>query len=157
MGKITDELVALIMKQLQDRGIVVWHDPEHAYADVVSQLDQSETTVLRYERSFFDLRHRLEPLLEFLDEDGRFQANLETPPRLLLYVPVDRTKTQHALIEAEAAWVVIEPGASPWQRNTRLKVLAERVFRGMAPDQASAIASEVEAGRRTLAELDPST
>jgi hypothetical protein len=154
MGKITDELVALIMKQLQDRGIVVWYDPEHAYADVVSQLDQPGTTVLRYEGSFFDLRHRLEPLLEFLGEDGRFHANLETPPRLLLYVPVDRTKTQHALIEAEAARVVMEPGASPWQRNTRLKVLAERVFKGIAPDQASAIAAEVEAGRRTLAELD---
>jgi hypothetical protein len=154
MGKVTEELVALITKQIQDHGIVVWYDPEQAYGDVVGQLHFPETTVLRYQGSFFDLRHRLEPLLEFLDEDGRFHANIETPPRLLLYVPVDRTKTQHALIEAEAAGVVMEPGASPWQRNTRLKVLAERVFKGIAPDQASAIASEVEAGRRTLADLD---
>src|SRR5262245_12385612 len=154
MGKITDELVALIMKQLQDHGIVVWYDPEHAYGDVVSQLDQPGTTVLRYEGSFFDLRHRLQPLLEFLDEDGRFHANLENPPRLLLYVPVDRTKTQHAMIEAEAAGVVMEPGASPWQRNTRLKVLAERAFKGIAPEQAISVASEVGAGRRTLAELE---
>ena len=48
----------------------------------------------------------------------------------------------------------MEPGGSPWQRNTRLKVLAERVFKGIAPDRASAIAAEVDAGRRTLAELD---
>ena len=48
----------------------------------------------------------------------------------------------------------MEPGGSPWQRNTRLKVLAERVFKGIAPDRAGAIAAEVEAGRRTLAELD---
>ena len=38
--------------------------------------------------------------------------------------------------------------------HTRLKILAERVFKRIAPDRASAIATEVEAGRRTLAELD---
>jgi hypothetical protein len=154
MGKVTEELSALITKQVQDHGIVVWYDPDLAYGDVVNQLHLPETTVLRYQGSFFDLRHRLEPFLEFVDEDGRFQANIETPPRLLLYVPVDRTKTQHALIEAEAAGTVMEPGGSPWQRNTRLKVLAERVFKIIAPDRASVIAAEVEAGRRTLAELD---
>ena len=73
---------------------------------------------------------------------------------MLLYVPIDRAETQHALIEAEAAGVVMEPGGSPWQRNTRLKVLAERVFKRIAPDRANAIAAEVDAGRRTLAELD---
>src|SRR3989442_10171216 len=48
----------------------------------------------------------------------------------------------------------MEPGGRPWQRNTRHKVLAERVFKRIAPGRASAIAVEVEAGRRTLAELD---
>jgi hypothetical protein len=67
---------------------------------------------------------------------------------------LDRSKLQHALSEAEAAGVVMEPDGSPWQRNTRLKVLAEGVFKSIAPDRASAIAAEVEAGRRTLAELD---
>lgn len=154
MGKVTEELVVLITKQLQDHGIVVWYDPDLAYGDVVNQLYLPETSVLRYQGSFFELRHRLEPFLEFVDEDGKVHPHIETPPRLLLYVPVDRTKTQHALIEAEAAGAVMEPGGSPWQRNTRLKVLAERVFKRIAPDRASAIAAEVEAGRRTLAELD---
>ena len=154
MGKVTEELVALITEQIQDHGIVVWYDPEQAYGDVVDQLQLPETSVLRYEESVFQLRHRLEPLLEFVDDDGRVHANIETPPRVLLYVPRDHSKLQHALIEVEAAGVVMEPGASPWQRNTRLKVLAERVFKGIAPDRASAIGAEVEAGRRTLAELD---
>ena len=154
MGKVTEELVALITKEIQDHGIVVWYDPDLAYGDVINQLHPPETTVLRYEDSVFQLRHRLEPFLEFVDDDGRLRANIEAPPRVLLYVPLDRSKLQHALIEAETAGVVMEPGVSPWQRNTRLKVLAERVFKGMAPDQASAIAAEVDAGRRTLAELD---
>jgi hypothetical protein len=154
MGKVTEELVALITKQIQDHGIVVWYDPERAYGDVVDQLQQPETPVLRYEGSVFALRHRLEPFLEFVDDVGRPHPNIDTPSRVLLYVPLERTNTQHALIEAEVAGVVMEPGGSPWQRNTRLKVLAERVFKGIAPDRASAIAAEVEAGRRTLAELD---
>jgi hypothetical protein len=71
-----------------------------------------------------------------------------------VYVPRDRAATEQTLVEAEAAGVVMEPGASPWQRNTRLKVLAERVFKRIAPDRAAAVAAEVAAGRRTLAELD---
>ena len=38
MGKVTEELVALITKQIQDHGIVVWYDPEHTYGDVIDQL-----------------------------------------------------------------------------------------------------------------------
>jgi hypothetical protein len=154
MGKVTEELVALISRQIQDHGIVVWYDPEHAYDDVVNQLHPPETTVLRYEGSVFALRHRLEPFLEFIDDHAIIRATIDTPPRVLLYIPLDRSQLQQALIEAEAAGVVMEPGGSPWQCNTRLKVLAERVFKGIAPDRASAIAAEVEAGRRTLAELD---
>jgi hypothetical protein len=154
MGKVTEELVALITKQIQDRGLVVWYDPGQEYGDVVDQLSLPETTVSRYQSSFFDLRHLLEAFLEFVDTAGQFCTNIETPPRVLVYVPFDRAKAQHALIEAEAAGVVMEPGGSPWQRNTRLKVLAERVFKRITPDRASAIAAEVDAGRRTLAELD---
>jgi len=133
MGKFTEELVTLITKQIQDHGLVVWYDPEQAYGDIVDQLHLPETTILPYHGSFFALRHCLEPFLECVDEDGTWHAQVDTPPRLLLYVPLDRAKTQHALIEAEAAGVVMEPGGSPWQRNTRLKVLAERVFKRLRP------------------------
>ena len=154
MGKVTEELVRLITKQVQDHGIVVWYDPERVYTDLVGRLELPETTILQFEGSFFELRYRMEPFLEFVDENGRFHADVDVPPRLLVYVPLDRATTQHALIEAESAGVVIEPGANPWQRNTRLKVLAERVFKQIAPDRASSIAKDVEAGRITLEELD---
>jgi len=154
MEQVTDEIVALITKQMQDHGLIVWYDSEQVYDEVVDQVRLPETTVLRYHGSFLELRHRLEPFLEFVDDEGRFHVDSETPPRVLIYVPLARGMTQHALIEAEAAGVVMEPGGSPWQRNTRLKLLAERVFKRIAPDRAGAIAAEVEAGRRTLAELD---
>lgn len=154
MGKVTDELMALIARQVQDHGIVVWYDPDQAYGEVVDRFNLPETTVVRFAGSFFRLRYQIEPFLEFVEEDGRLRPGLETPPKLLIYIPLDRTKTQHAMIEAETSGVVMEPGASPWQRNTRLKVLAERVFKRISPDRVDAVVAEVEAGRRTLAELD---
>ena len=153
MGRVTDEIIGLIRKQLDDHGLVVFYDPERTYADVVGELSP-KTVVLSFLESFFELRHRIEAHLEYAGADLRFLSGREAPPRLLIYVPRDRGANRHALIEAELAGVVLEPGANPWQRNTRLKVLAERVFKRIAPDRASAIAAEVEAGRRTLAELD---
>jgi len=100
------------------------------------------------------LRHRIDPLLEFVEEDGRLRAHAEVAPRLVVYVPRDRVETHHALVEAEAAGVVMEPGANPWQRNTRLKVLAERVFRQISPDRAPEIVRKVDQGTVSLAELD---
>ena len=80
MGKVTEELVTLITKQIQDHGIVVWYDPEQAYGDVVDQLHLPETTVLRYQGSFFALRHRLEPFLEFVDDDGSGSTDRHPAP-----------------------------------------------------------------------------
>ena len=154
MGKVTEELISLIKKQIQDYGIVVWYDPEKDYNEVFDNLDIPDVSQLRHEGAHLDLRYRLETFLEYINENGQFTDNLDTLPRVLIYAPMNRIENQRALIEAESAGVVMEPGASPWQRNTRLKVLAERVFKNIAPDRASAIAAEVEAGHRTLAELD---
>ena len=154
MGKVTDELVDLITKQVDDRGIVVWYDPEQAYGEVVAGLALPDASVLRYSDGFFELRHRIDPMLEFVEEDGSLREGAEIPPRLVVYVPQDRSETQYALIEVESAGVVMEPGANPWQRNTRLKVLAERVFKRIAPDRAPEIARRVDEGTVNLAELD---
>ena len=154
MGKVTEELITLIAKQIRTMALSSGTTPSRHMATSWTSYIFLRPLCCAIRRVSSHLRYRLEPFLEFVDDDGQFHASIETPPRVLLYVPLDRAKTQHALIEAEAAGVVMEPGGSPWQRNTRLKVLAERVFKRIAPDRAGAIAAEVEAGRRTLAELD---
>lgn len=154
MGKVTEELIGLIAKQVEDRGIVVWYDPEEAYGEVAAGFSLPETTVLRYSDGFFELRHRIDPFLECVEDSGKLRADAEVPPRLVVYVPKDRLTIQYALVEVEAAGVVMEPGANPWQRNTRLKVLAERVFKGISPDRAPEIAQKVDQGLISLAELD---
>ena len=59
MGKVTDYLRDLIAKQVEEQGIVVWYDPEGYYAEMVDTLKIAETTVCRYQNSFFALRRKL--------------------------------------------------------------------------------------------------
>ncbi|RMF99595.1 MAG: hypothetical protein D6741_08230, partial [Planctomycetota bacterium] len=154
MGKVTDELLRLVNKQLDDHGIVVWYDPERAYTQVVKQLADAGTDVHSLDKSLFELRHRLESALEFVAEDGTLRADCEAPPRVLVYLPVNRGDTHHALVEVESAGVVMEPGANHWHRNTRLKVITERVFKEIAPDRAAEVAGKIEEGYYDLDDVD---
>lgn len=71
MGKITEYLISLITKQVDDKGIVVWYDPEKAYKGVIDHLSILDTKVFRYEGSYFALRALLELFLEFIDDNGK--------------------------------------------------------------------------------------
>ncbi|PXF57191.1 MAG: hypothetical protein C4B58_10695 [Deltaproteobacteria bacterium] len=154
MGKVTDHLLSQISKQVNDKGIVVWYDPEKAYTKIIEKLSVPETMVLSFEDSFFRLREQIEPFLEFVDDTGKPKHDCTVPPRLIVYIPGNRNDTRYALIEVEMAGIVLEPGAHPWQRNTRLRVIAEQVFKKIAPDSAVDIARQVEEGILTLEELD---
>ena len=35
MGKVTGYLLSVITKQVEDKGIVVWYDPERVYTGVI--------------------------------------------------------------------------------------------------------------------------
>lgn len=145
-GLVTEYLLGLVRKQVEDHGLVVWYDPDGVYADAVEALDLPDTTVLRYEGSFFELRWRI-------DQKGLMDG--EEPPRLVVYVPLAQDKTHHALIELEVAGVVMQPGQQPPARNTRLAVVARKALRGVLSDEAAAeIEKQVEAGKLTLADLD---
>jgi len=143
---VTKHVRDLVAKQVEDHGLVVWYDPEGVYADAVEELDLPDTTVMRYEGSFFDLRWRI-------DRQGLMDG--EEPPRLVVYVPLAQDQTHHALIELEAAGVVMQPGQQPPARNTRLAVVARNALRGVLGEEAAAeVEKQAEAGRLTLADLD---
>jgi hypothetical protein len=76
-GVVTEYLSHLIATQVKDRGLVVWYDPKRDYAPAAVQQDLPQTTLARYEDSFFRLRHEIDPLL-----------NDSQPPRLVVYVPM---------------------------------------------------------------------
>lgn len=154
MGKLSDTLTEMIKKQVTDRGIVVWYDPQKAYTGLARRLEQPGTTVLFYENGFFRLRQQLEPLLECVTEDGKLRPEADQPPAVVLYIPMARGECGHALIEAETAGTFMEPGAARPECNTRLGLLAERVFAEIAPAKAGHLARQADEGLLSLDELD---
>ena len=144
-GVVSKHLYDLIAKQVDDHALVVWYDPEgHYRAAVASGFTFPNTTVARFDGSFLQLRREIEPLLNDLN-----------PPHLLVYVPMDQGDADHALIELEAAGIIIQPGQQPPSRNTRLSLLARNALRPLRGDaNAAEIEKQVEAGRLSLADLD---
>ena len=74
MGKITEYLINLIAKQVEDKGIVVWYDPEKVYTGVISNLTIPNTTILRCDTRIVSLRFapRLSPFWNLLTRrEGR--------------------------------------------------------------------------------------
>ncbi len=98
----------------------------------------------RYDGSFFQLRHEIDHLL-----------NDDQPPRLVVYVPMERRKPTTPSIELEAAGVVMQPGQQPPSRNTRLSVVARNALQA-APRRrkVAEIEKQVEAGKLSLADLN---
>lgn len=68
--------------------------------------------------------------------DGEVTLGCGVPPNVVVYVPLARSETDFALIEAETAGVVMEPGAEVAERNTRLQAIVEQVFTEIAEKKA---------------------
>ena len=144
MGVVSDHLRRLIAKQVDDHGLVVWYDGDCHYRDVAQGLEFPNTKFAQYIGSFFELRHAIEE-----DLAGA------KPPRLVVYVPVHQATTHDALIEAEVAGVVVQPGQQPPTRNTRLAIVARNALRPIVGEEnAARIEKQVEAGQLGLADLD---
>ncbi len=144
MGIVSDYLRDLIIRQVNEKGIVVWFDPEGHYRQFTQTLAIPDTTIACYEGSFFALRYRVDAQLEG-----------DMPPRVVVYVPLAEEDAQHALIELSAAGVVLKPGHAARPRNTRLSVIAKGALRDRrTPKELSEIENQVEEGKLSLANLD---
>ncbi|HEV2491948.1 MAG TPA: PglZ domain-containing protein [Terriglobia bacterium] len=144
MGVVTETLVQLIAKQVDEKGLVIWYDPEQAYGAAAAELFLPNTTVARYDGSFFKLRKEVDHLL-----------NDTQPPRLVVYVPIERTETNSALIELDCAGVIMQPRQQPPACNTRLSVVVRNSLKPiLGEDQVAEIERQVESGKLSLADLD---
>ncbi len=150
MALVTETLLDLIREQVKAHGAVVWYDPEQVYLDLACALESEAmvgAVIHRYdpERGFVWLRRQLEPLWEKRTD----------PPRLLIYIPLARADTHYALIEFEMGGIVMQPGQQPPEQNTALAAVTRRALGAVFPPAAvDEIASQVEAGQLSLAELD---
>lgn len=103
MGKILDHLAGLIAKQIEDKGIVVWFDPEQVYQKIFDSLSLPETKLFCFKDSLFRLRSEVDSYLEYVNDKGGVNSQGHVPPRLLIYVLNAQDETHHALIEYESA------------------------------------------------------
>jgi len=141
---VSDYLRSLIYHQVKSHSLVVWYDPEGHYLDFQKSLELPETAVVSFQGSFFALRYQIDHLL-----------NDDEPPRLLIYLPLDRSDTYNALVEAEAAGVVMQPGQHPNERNTRLSIIARNALKKSLGEEAAAdIEKQVASGKLSFSELD---
>lgn len=144
MPVVTEALIQLIAKQVNEKNLVVWYDPEQAYSKVAAELSIPKTIIARYDGSFLRLRREVDHLL-----DGN------EPPRLVVYVPMERTETDNALIELDCAGVIMQPRQQPPTCNTRLSVVGRNALRPiLGEDQVAEIERQAEAGKLSLADLD---
>jgi hypothetical protein len=144
MAVVTDSLVQLIAKQVDEKGLVVWYDPEQSYVAAAAELSLPNATVARYDGSFLKLRKEIDHLLN----DGQ-------PPRLVIYVPMERTETQSALIELDCAGVIMQPRQQPPTCNTRLSIIGRNALKLiLGEDQVTEIERQVESGKLSLADLN---
>lgn len=145
-GIVTEYLIGLIAKQVNDNGLVVWYDPDGAYGSALPALNLPDTEVIRYKDSFIQLRWEI---------DQKHLMDGEEAPRMVVYVPMDQDQTHNALIELEGAGVIMQPGQQPPARNTRLAVVARNALKGvLGEDTAAHVEKQTEAGKLTLADLD---
>ena len=150
MGQVTQELLNRIRAQVDHAGTVVWYDPGRDYAELAAALTVGELgcdhlVCYSAETGFLALRHDLETIWGYR----------ETPPRLVLYVPLARQDAQSALIEYEAAGVVMRPGQQPPEQDTALEAIAQTALsRVLPPAAVTKIVGQVQARQLTLAELD---
>lgn len=146
LGIVTEHLISLIAKQVNDNGLVVWYDPDGVYAAALPSLTLPDTEVLRYKGSFIQLRWEI---------DQKHLMDGEEAPRMVVYVPMAQDQTHHALIELESVGVIMQPGQQPPARNTRLAVVARNALKGvLGEDTAAHVEKQTEAGKLTLVDLD---
>ncbi len=144
MPVVTDYLFQLVTKQVDEKSLVVWYDPEQAYVQAAKELSIPKTTVARYDGSFFKLRREIDHRMN----DGQ-------PPKLVVYIPLERTETAAALIELDYAGVIMQPRQQPPTCNTRLSVIARNALKPiLGEDQVVEIERQVEAGKLSLADLN---
>jgi len=70
-GKVTAVLAGILRRAVEDRGIVVWYDPEGAYRNSLSVLAVEGAELLVADEGFFRLRQQMNPFLNSSTERGR--------------------------------------------------------------------------------------
>jgi hypothetical protein len=153
VGRVLDEVARRLGKAVNDHGIVLWFDPELAYADALAALANhpllTGIPMLTHDGSHLAFRYAAEPYL-----NAGFSGDGGDSLRLIGYVPLARAATDSALVEISALGAIAEPGANH-DLNTRLPVVAKAALKSvLTPDHLDEVVKKAEKGAFDLADLD---
>jgi len=144
MALVTEYLVQLIAKQVDDKGWWSWYDPEQAYVRRAADLFPSEHDRDPIRRRFFRLRKQIDHLLN----DGQ-------PPRLVVYVPIERTETDSCLDRTRLRRGDHATSATtPGLQHQAVSAGSQFTDSDSGRDQVAEIERQVEASKLSLADLN---
>ncbi len=58
MPKVSDEIITLLEKQIQDYGIIVWYDPERHYTKLIEDLEIENWSYFDYFEHLYTVNHK---------------------------------------------------------------------------------------------------
>jgi hypothetical protein len=142
MSTVTEYLTKIVQKNLDEFGIVVWYDPKGSYQSFIEKFPL-DSPLLKYDGSYFAIRHALEPFLESKDRQ-----------KVLVYVQQEHNESASPLIEAEYCGTILKPGG-PTGKNTKLEIIARNAL-GDLFDAATIVNFEksIQQEQLTLEDLD---
>lgn len=131
MSKVRDAISAEVTKKVSQHALVIWQDTEGEYADVAQELSPSGTTFVRYDGSWYGLRHTIDAYLAG-----------EQPPKLLVYVPAAKPTHDDPLLEVRK---------SGHEFTRRLPTLVRDALKGELSEQRIA---ELTTHAKTLPDVE---
>jgi hypothetical protein len=144
--KATDYLINLIQQQVNEKGVVVWFDPDGTYATLANTMTLPNTRIVRLSGSYLALRWQVDDLFNNVESD--------LPPRLVIYVPNDRASTQHALDEFVVVGAVMQPEGESPALTTKLETIARNALK-LPSETLEKVCEQIRRRQITsLAELD---
>lgn len=144
MGRLLDEILRRVRRQLDRRGLVLWFDPEARYAHVVDILEAEGVPVQRGTRGYLALRRAIDP---WLDAESR--------PTGLAWVPGGEEEGRTALCELAAVASVMSPKATTQLQNTGLgSALRASLPEEIAEESRRVLLQQAESGHFSVEELD---
>jgi len=108
---VTESLFQIIAKQVDDKGLVVWYDPEQAYGSAAEEFALPNTTVSRYDGSFLKLRKEIDHLLN----DGQLRVVLHRRTAMLERI---REMIVAQLFSTDFACLIQTPSSTVPKRKT---------------------------------------
>ncbi len=141
--KINKYFTKLIKSQIKEYGIVIWYDPDGFYKSIYKALSLDDIPIYSYTGSFFKLRYEIENLMSCHEKPG-----------MLIYIPIDRHKTENAMIEAEVAGCYMTPGHAQKELNTRLEHIAYQMLMPTYKKDIDSILKKIQSGEYNLEDIN---